>query len=594
MAEREERNVIESDVGLNVGTACGTFFIRANNQNYHNIFPQVVHVRSRGSIRDMNLENSRALQKLTADDVFPMQFGYYEAGELFYHKYASAVGFIVRKNCIGKNKQGKVVMRRWVCNTSTRIHCPAAFCISVDRVSHEWFVREFVAEHTHELTPTCKSHHQIDPPVVNLKNAKKKGLDYNCSRAENPEITIFDGCMPLSIVTEDHKAIRKELSMCCHDHDIVYAHGISRIRLIPLLTNGPLYLTFKYACLRMYKKRHMWAETYLRGHFWGGLQSTRRVCERINQRLSMFSQHKLKLHQFINLYDKTVDYEIVCSGVNAEYESANAEFVPKTRLVKIEKHAADVYTLDSYKRFLSEMRLETLLFVLNKHDGSNHTTYKLGSYENQNLVYEVMFKPSGPSIKCSCLKFETLGFPCSHIIHVIKSERLEKIPQNLIHLRWTKTAKSTAQFWQRALPPVPSDIVTKLMRVGNLMYLFSMLCYLASQSDQEYNRVRSSLLMQLHEDKERSFARRASNSETLNSEKDEGSVSRIGRSKGSQPDDDNGEKRRKTNGEGHSRNVEVEQIKNGCLRLKLISADISVADIPVMQDKGKDLVANHR
>lgn len=94
-----------------------------------------------------------------------------------------------------------------------------------------------------------------------------------------------------------------------------------------------------------------------------------------------------------------------------------------------EKYAAEVFTMESYKSFLSEMWLETHLFVLNIDEGSNFRKYMLGNSEHQSLACEVMFKPSSPSIKCSCLEFETTGFPCCHAIHIINCERLEKFPK---------------------------------------------------------------------------------------------------------------------------------------------------------------------
>ncbi|KAI4343488.1 hypothetical protein L6164_010829 [Bauhinia variegata] len=133
------------------------------HQDNHNAFAQAVKIRSSSSFLSINSDNSSALQMLTSDDVRAMHFGSYEAGESFYQKYASAVGFIVRKDDIGRNKQGEVVMRKWVCNRegyrqrkylenanqrreprpSTRVNCPATFRISLDRATRKWVVKDF-------------------------------------------------------------------------------------------------------------------------------------------------------------------------------------------------------------------------------------------------------------------------------------------------------------------------------------------------------------------------------------------------------------------------------------------------------------------
>ncbi|KAI4336479.1 hypothetical protein L6164_015001 [Bauhinia variegata] len=610
MAERRERR--ENEPNLNLNGDDGDSAVQADGQDNHNAFAQVVQIRSSSSFLSINPNNSRALQMLTSDDVLAMQFDSYEAGESFYHKYASAVGFIVRKDDIGRNKQGEVVMRKWVCNRegyrqrkylenanrrreprpSTRVNCPATFRISLDRGTHKWVVKEFVAEHTHELAPTIKSHAlQINGPIMEVGNVKKKGVinveaqpsqmmnylvkqigDCDPVGAEKqdlnnptdsllrPEITINDveaalaylsakkdadpglfyetkiieghlasfflsdsisqldyacfgdvmavcrmsayrmhfvilaglnhhhqtsvfGCallddetveaytwlfqtflhvmhdtMPISIVTDGHKAVRQAVQQVlpqsrhrlCTWHLERNAHSsvddtsfVSDLKVcMEIVSQDEFELKWKAMVdkyklsgnlwiQKMHKRRHMWAQAYLRGHFWAGMQSTK-VCE--------------------------VDI-IRCNEVKAEYDAIHVQFALSTPLVKIEKHAADVFTRESYKRFLSEMRLEALLFVLNKVDGTNFRIYTLGNYEDCNLTYEVVFEPCGPSLKCSCLKFETTGFPCSHAIHIIKSERLEQIPPNLIHPRWTKSAKSTAQL---ALAPVAGDVIMRM------------------------------------------------------------------------------------------------------------------------------------
>ena len=271
---------------------------------------------------------------------------------------------------------------------------------------------------------------------------------------------------------------------------------------------------------------------------------------------------------------QVVDY-LASVGRQDLHASKNVQFTPSTPLVKIEKHAANVFTRESYKRFLSEMQLETLVFVLGKDDDdSNCRKYKLGRYEHQNLAYEVMFKPSGPSIECSCLKFETVGYPCSHAIHIMKAEGLGEIPQNLIHPRWTKAAKSTAQFWQHYLPPVSSDVIERMVRYGTLKYECSSLLYLGSQSDQAFNDV-NSFFEKMIDKLECSAARRASNSGPLSmptNEKDDSPITRIARLKGSHRINEG--KRRKTQGDGHSGNVE--QTKHGYP--KLSNAVIGVGD----------------
>ncbi|XP_057456141.1 protein FAR1-RELATED SEQUENCE 5-like [Lotus japonicus] len=619
MVEGKETNVSGSNVmSLNGGACCGSFFIRDNNQDYHNMFPILVQNKRRdGSFKIINADNSRELQRLTEIDVIPMQF----AEEGFQQKNHLEDGF----------------------------NCFAAFCRHV--VNHKWSVKEFVEAHIHhELTPTCKSHLQIDSSPKNLVNVKRKRvvndqapcsaliamsdvesakrkrlvnaqapcrseipisdveaaldflsakkdsdnglfyetkfveghltslfwadsisqLDYACFgevmavyrtelcmmhfvvltglnhhhrtcvfgcallQDETVEaytwlfqtfLHVMQGCMPLSVVTDDHQAIREAIKLVlprsrhrlCTQHlekiardNVNNPFFISDFKacMLEVLSQDDFELTWKRMVemykvsenpwiQRMHRERHMWAETYLRGSFSAGLQSTK-ICESIDKHLRKSSQNKLKLHEFLNEFEYAINALWREEG-KAECKSAIFQVALSNPLVK---HAADVFTRESFKKFLSEMKLETLLFVLSKDAGTTHRKYRLCNTENQNLVYDVMVKPSGP-LKCSCLKFETLGFPCCHAIHVLKYEGIEKIPQDLIHLRWTKSAKSSAQFWHRSLPPVSSDIMLKIVRYGSSAFISSILCYFGTKSDKLRNLVLSRLYELKHEMEER-------------------------------------------------------------------------------------------
>lgn len=234
---------------------------------------------------------------------------------------------------------------------------------------------------------------------------------------------------------------------------------------------------------RMYKKRHMWAEAYLRGHFWAELRSIK-ICDGMSVYLNKFLQRKLKLYEFVQQYNKALR-RVRHNEAKADYDTYSFKHVPSTPFVKIEKHAASVFTLESFGKFLTEIRLEALFFVLNRVEFPGCRIYTLGNYEQREFTCEVVFKPCDPSINCSCLKFETVGLPCSHAIHIIKVERLEEIPLNLIHPRWTKVAKSTIQLVHH--DSLMANNIMQEVRYGALLSSCYAMCFLGSKSEHSYN-----------------------------------------------------------------------------------------------------------
>ncbi|XP_028053422.1 protein FAR1-RELATED SEQUENCE 5-like [Camellia sinensis] len=57
--------------------------------------------------------------------------------------------------------------------------------------------------------------------------------------------------------------------------------------------------------LETYEKGHMWAEAYMRRHFFAGMKSTQRS-ESMNAYFNSFLQHKLKLYEFVRHYDRAL------------------------------------------------------------------------------------------------------------------------------------------------------------------------------------------------------------------------------------------------------------------------------------------------
>ncbi|XP_020220976.1 protein FAR1-RELATED SEQUENCE 5 [Cajanus cajan] len=567
-------------------TGNGNIFIRSNSQDNHNVFPHVVQTRSRSSFLN---RNSRAKQVVDHDRIGKGKQLNHTSGaahckaEITVSEVETALAYLRTKKDSDSNLfyETKIVEGRLA----------------------SLFVADSVAQLDYacfgDVMAVCRMNsYKMHFVILAGLNHHHQTCIFGCALLHDETVEayswlfqtllhVMQGCMPKSVVTDGHESVCKAIKHAlprsrhrlCAWHLENDAHSIVddpsfisdfKVCMLEALSLDDFevkwkvmvgkYKLFENSWIHsMYEKRHMWADAYFKGHFCAGLKSTR-LCESIYECLSRFAQHKLKLCQFIDLFDKAV-LKLRWNEGKVEYDATSESFALSTR-VKIEKHAAEVFTRESYRMFLSEMWLETHLFVLNKHDGSNIRKYRLGSSKHHSLACDIMFKPSGPSIKCSCLKFETTGFPCCHAIHIIKCEQLEKIPRDLIHPRWTKSAKSTAQFWQGFLPPVSNDVVTRMMRYGNLMSHCLVLSYLGSKSDQIFNLVHNRLQKLMHEIKELSFSPHASNSGALGiptKVKDGGPVSRSERSKS---DDD------------HSRNVE--QIKHKYP--KLISAGISVAD----------------
>ena len=137
----------------------------------------------------------------------------------------------------------------------------------------------------------------------------------------------------------------------------------------------------------IYGKRKRWAETYLRGNFFGEMRTTQR-CESMNAYLNRFLKIRLRLYEFVQQFDRAI-LRIRQNEAKAEFESNNSSPVFSTKLSILENHAATVYTKESFLKFCEEMKNAELFFVVGLVSDHSMWAYTLSKFRHLNLNWEV-------------------------------------------------------------------------------------------------------------------------------------------------------------------------------------------------------------
>ncbi|GMI67795.1 hypothetical protein HRI_000448800 [Hibiscus trionum] len=234
----------------------------------------------------------------------------------------------------------------------------------------------------------------------------------------------------------------------------------------------------------------MWAQAYLTGHFFANVRSTQR-CESMNSALNIILEHKKTYLEVVRAIDKGIN-DMRITELNQEYKNSSSKPFPMTKLHDLEGSAADIFTRASFEIVQEELKYETLYRALHptlKIEGAR--TYRLIQYNDSEQMYEVVLDVTTNNITCTCRKFETLGLPCRHQLHVLKLEDFSEIPNCLILPRWTKNAKVSAPSY------LHSDVrleLRQMTRFSLLRSLSSRLCYLASQTDESFKTTKDELL----------------------------------------------------------------------------------------------------
>ncbi|CAL5365347.1 unnamed protein product [Camellia sinensis] len=214
--------------------------------------------------------------------------------------------------------------------------------------------------------------------------------------------------------------------------------------------------------LETYEKCHMWAEAYMCGHFFVGMKSTQRS-ECMNAYFNPFLQHKLKLYEFVRHYDRALA-RIRYNEAGDDAETNNTFSVLITPLRDIERHGAELFTRNIFRMFRDEILEEGKLNVKDVFPlPDDQKCYYIHKYKVKDRSWIVTHSPVDAAMRCSCMKFESLGQPCCHMICVMKAENLTQIPPTCVLHRWTRAASKDGQQW-----PQPSIDSTTTQTARNL------------------------------------------------------------------------------------------------------------------------------
>ena len=183
----------------------------------------------------------------------------------------------------------------------------------------------------------------------------------------------------------------------------------------------------------MYAKRSRWAETYLRGHLFAGMRSTQR-CESMNAYLNCFLKTCLKLFEFMKHFDRALS-RIHHNDTNVDFETHHSSVVLTTKLYALEKHAETIFTRQFFLKFRDEMKNVELFFFVSTENHGGYHVHILTKFRSHEKFWKVCYGNGDRFMKCTCMMFESGGFPCPYIIVVMKIEHLEEILESCIMKR---------------------------------------------------------------------------------------------------------------------------------------------------------------
>ncbi|KAJ1378118.1 Zinc finger, PMZ-type, partial [Sesbania bispinosa] len=127
--------------------------------------------------------------------------------------------------------------------------------------------------------------------------------------------------------------------------------------------------------------------------------------------------------------------------LEADFESIIGEPVLQTSFEDIERSAAQVYTRKVFLLFRTVLDRACGVKVVGCEETPNCLIYVMCKRSYPDRKWYVSMIPSITEFKCSCLRMESVGIPCEHIIALLRHLEIKVLPESLVMQRWTKNAK---------------------------------------------------------------------------------------------------------------------------------------------------------
>ncbi|KAK9199756.1 hypothetical protein WN944_014949 [Citrus x changshan-huyou] len=153
---------------------------------------------------------------------------------------------------------------------------------------------------------------------------------------------------------------------------------------------GKFHLTNNEWIKKLYANRHMWAETFLRHNFFGGLRSNQR-CESMNAYINQYVGGKLMLFEFVMQMEFLIS-RLRYKEAEDDHHSCQTMPVLITHLQKhYEQQAATIYTRTVFNRVLKELREDGLLYISNCMSDVGRRIYVIKKFKLEDRSWRVVF-----------------------------------------------------------------------------------------------------------------------------------------------------------------------------------------------------------
>ncbi|RYQ87485.1 hypothetical protein Ahy_B09g095001 [Arachis hypogaea] len=460
------------------------------------------------------------LDGLRAEDVLEMEFSSPQEASGFYNNYSRLKGFASRRGKTVRNTAGEIVRYTFVCNRQgfrekkwlekvdrkrehkavTRCGCLAEMRIKRKEGSGRWYVSRFVEEHNHELAygklvDYLRSHRKIsEVEVAQLTSMREIGISipkiYESFAAQ------LGGFNLVTFTKQDmYNEIRKQRGLQGGD----VSAAVRYLEDMEIEEFEAYWESMVNECgvrevewvKDLYTKKHAWATAYIRGRFFAGIRTTSR-CESLHAKLGRFVESRYGVLEFVRNFQRCVDF-LRDTEDELDFRSWYGTPVLQTEFVELEKSGWTMFTREMFLRYRDSLKRCVRVRICEFDDSDNPHAYTLQKYRRPEMNWKVYRDHISNRFTCSCMRMESFGIPCVHILSVCVRLDLVEIHESLVLRRWSKAAKLEIHN-QCGEQHIVEPSVTYRTRLGAFSQLCKRLGRVACMSDEDF-KVYSNKLM---------------------------------------------------------------------------------------------------
>ncbi|KAL5172642.1 Protein FAR1-RELATED SEQUENCE 9 [Glycine soja] len=183
------------------------------------------------------------------------------------------------------------------------------------------------------------------------------------------------------------------------------------------------------------------------------------------------------------LEDNTWIAELV---VVADYSSIYGNEVLQTTLRSLERSGDELFTKEMFKIFQSYLCRTIKLRVVDCKEMVTFSVYTVVKYCSGS-VWRVSYCPSTVDFTCTCMRMQSIGLPCDHILAMLVSLNFMKLPSSLVLNKWSKVATkqmkdkypNSTTYWDSQLMAMYATLVEVSRKV----------CVAAYRDEEEYDKM---------------------------------------------------------------------------------------------------------